>query len=200
MIRNRQKELIKHISDQELLLNFYLSQLLILILALILGYIFFDSIADPFYLFNFQDIYTIITVGGGAGLIIVIIDVIMMKFLPESFFDDGGINERLFTNRGYLHIVFMCLIVAFCEELLFRGVLQTTFGLLAASIIFAVIHIRYLFNKFLFFSIVLLSFLIGFIFEWTENLAVTFFMHYIIDCLLGIYIRIRNNNKKKSIS
>lgn len=40
MIRNRQKELIKHISDQELLLNFYLSQLLILILALILGYIF----------------------------------------------------------------------------------------------------------------------------------------------------------------
>ncbi|MEH7255142.1 CPBP family intramembrane glutamic endopeptidase, partial [Neobacillus niacini] len=74
----------------------------------------------------------------------------------------------------------------------FRGVIQTKVGLILASLIFAIIHYRYLFNWFLFSNIVILSFLIGFIYDWTNNLAVTMIMHFTIDFLLGLYIKSKN--------
>lgn len=195
-MKNRQKELINQLSDKELLINFYISQILIFLIAIIIGLFLFEDIWDLFHLFNFNDFLSVLVIGGGSGLLVVIIDLIFMKVLPPSYYDDGGINKRLFTNRGFWQIIFMTLIVAFCEELLFRGVLQTHFGLLTASSIFAIIHIRYLSNLFLFFSIFILSYFIGFIYHWTENLAVPFFMHFIIDSLLGLFIYFRNLQKK----
>jgi hypothetical protein len=114
-----------------------------------------------------------------------------MKLLPASFYDDGGLNERIFKNRHVFHTFVIALFVAFSEELLFRGIIQTKVGLVIASIIFAIIHYRYLFNWYLFFNIILLSFLIGFIYKWTGNLAVTIMMHFVIDFLLGVYIKFR---------
>ena len=199
-MNNRQKELINQLTDKELLINFYTSQLFLFFIAILLGFFLFDEISDLFLLFNFKDFLSILVIGGGSGLIIVLIDLILMKFLPSTYYDDGGMNKRLFTNRGFLQIILMALIVAFCEELLFRGVLQTNFGLIIASSIFAILHIRYLSNLFLFFSIFILSFFIGFIYYWTENLAVTFFMHFIIDCLLGLFINYNYIQLKSSTS
>jgi membrane protease YdiL (CAAX protease family) len=101
------------------------------------------------------------------------------------------LNERIFKNRNILHILIIALFVAFSEELLFRGIIQTKVGLILASIIFAIIHYRYLFNWFLFVNIVVLSFFIGLIFECTDNLAVTISMHFVIDFLLGVYIKFK---------
>lgn len=194
-MKNRQKEIIDQLSDRDLMINFYLSQFMIFCIGLLLAFVLFPSILDVFRLFNFTKITEIFVIGGGAGILVVSADLIMMKFLPSSYFDDGGINERIFKNRGVLKIIFITLIVAFCEEFLFRGVLQTKFGLLIASIIFVLVHYRYLFNKFLLSEIILLSLFIGVIYEWTENLAVTFFMHFIIDCLLGLYLFFTNSKK-----
>lgn len=194
-MKNRQKDLIDQLSDRDLMINFYLSQFMIFCIGLLFAFILFPSIFDVFHLFNFTEMNQILVIGGGAGIFVVSVDLIMMKYLPSSYFDDGGMNERIFKNRGVLNIIFITLIVAFCEEFLFRGVLQTKFGLLTASIIFALVHYRYLFNKFLLSEIILLSLFIGVIFEWTENLAVTFFMHFIIDCLLGLYIYYTNSTK-----
>jgi hypothetical protein len=196
-VKNRQKQIIDQLSDQELLLNFYISQALIFFIAIVLSFFLFPDILDVFQLFDFSNMNSILIIGGGAGMIVVFIDFLLMKFLPSTYFDDGGINERLFTNRGVVPIIFMTLLVAFCEELLFRGVLQTKFGLVTASVIFALVHFRYLFNKFLFFDVILLSFFIGFIYEWTGNLAVSFFMHFVIDCLLGLFIYFKNLLKQK---
>jgi uncharacterized protein len=79
---------------------------------------------------------------------------------------------------------------------LFRGIIQTKVGLILASIIFAIIHYRYLFNWFLFINIVILSFFIGLIFDWTDNLAVTIIMHFVIDFLLGVYIKIKRPSRR----
>ncbi|MEH6908254.1 CPBP family intramembrane glutamic endopeptidase, partial [Neobacillus drentensis] len=122
---------------------------------------------------------------------VVLADILLMKSLPSSYYDDGGLNERIFKKRNIFHILFIALFVAFSEELLFRGIIQTKLGLILASIIFAIIHYRYLFNWFLFVNIVVLSFFIGLIFEWTGNLAVTIAMHFVIDFLLGVYIKFR---------
>lgn len=186
-------ELINGLTDKDLLFHLYMTQIILCAISLLLGFIFFDhfSYLDKIIL---DDVH-LFTIGIPAGIIIVMIDIFLMRCLPSSFYDDGGLNERIFRNRNTLHIIIIALFVAFSEELLFRGIIQTKVGLILASIIFAIIHYRYLFNWFLFVNIVLLSFIIGTIFEWSDNLAVTIVMHFVIDFLLGMYIKYKSPTK-----
>jgi len=188
-MKRKYNQIITNLTDKELLYHLYLTQIILLGISLILGAILYDHFS---YIQNIDlTDYRILTIGIPAGVIIVLADVLLMKLLPASFYDDGGLNERIFKNRHVFHTFVIALFVAFSEELLFRGIIQTKVGLVLASIIFAIIHYRYLFNWYLFFNIILLSFLIGFIYQWTGNLAVTIMMHFVIDFLLGVYIKFR---------
>ena len=187
-MKNKQAELIKQLTDKQLLYNLFLTQIIILTISLFLGMILFEDFSAFLNLFNFNDI-NILLVGVPAGLLVVIFDVIMMKVTPASYQDDGGVNERIFSNLPYTMVFIVALVVAISEELLFRGVIQTHLGLLWTSMIFAAVHYRYLFNWFLFMSVLVLSFFIGFLFEWTENILVTITAHFLIDFILGILIR-----------
>lgn len=190
-MKNKYHELINSLSDKELLFHLYMTQIILLAVSLILGILLFDHF-DFLQSFTFFD-SRILSIGIPAGVAVVIIDVILMKWLPFSYYDDGGLNERIFKNRKFIHIAWIAAFVAISEELLFRGIIQTKVGLVAASIIFAIIHYRYLFNWYLFTNIVILSFFIGYIYQWTNNLAVTIFMHFTIDFLLGLYIKYRRS-------
>src|SRR5690625_3487599 len=95
----------------------------------------------------------------------------------------------MFQNRSIGDIFLLALIIAISEELLFRGIIQTTFGYFIASLIFALVHLRYLKKPVLFLSVLLLSFYIGFLFKITGSLLVTITMHFTIDFLLGLMIR-----------
>ena len=139
----------------------------------------------------------ILLVGGTASLIVVLVDLIFMKLLPEKYYDDGGLNERIFQKRPFHQIAVIAAVVAIGEEILFRGVIQTHFGLIASSLLFALVHYRYLFNWFLFVNIIALSFLIGFIYSQTGNLLVTIFMHFLVDFLSGCIIRYKFIKKHK---
>ena len=188
-MKRKYNQIITELTDKELLYHLYLTQIILLGISLILGAILYDHFS---YIQNIDLLdHHILTIGIPAGVIIVFADVLLMKLLPASFYDDGGLNERIFKNRHVFHTFVIALFVAFSEELLFRGIIQTKVGLVLASIIFAIIHYRYLFNWYLFFNIILLSFLIGFIYKWTGNLAVTIMMHFVIDFLLGVYIKFR---------
>jgi len=83
--------------------------------------------------------------------------------------------------------------------MLFRGVIQQHTNVWIASLIFALVHYRYLFNPFLFFNVTLLSFLIGLLYEYTANLYVTITAHFIIDFLLGIYIKVKYRKTIKQV-
>lgn len=189
-------DLIKEIPDKELVKSLYTTQVLLLTVSFILGIFLFDSFQGFFHLFHFVD-PNILLVGAGMGLAVVMIDVILMKLLPAKWYDDGGLNERIFQKKSFVEIATIAAVVAVGEEILFRGVLQTHFGLVAASLIFALVHYRYLFHLFLFINVTGLSFLIGFIYLQTENLVVTIVMHFIIDFLLGCMIKIKFEQNKK---
>lgn len=192
-MKKKHMEIIKELSDKDLLFHLYATQLLLLAISAILGFILFNDFSSFFDLYFWEDL-NILYIGAGAGIAVVLADLLLMKIVPASYYDDGGINERIFRKRNPLHIAVIAAIVAFCEELLFRGVIQTHFGLLVSSIIFAAVHYRYLFNWFLFVNIIVLSFLIGIIYLKTGNLAVTIVMHFLIDFLLGISIRYRKQD------
>jgi uncharacterized protein len=189
-MNNKYNEIIKELTDKELLFHLYATQIVLLLITFVLGILLYDHFSFLNQL-KWNDI-RILTIGAMAGLLVVIIDIVLMKWLPSSYYHDGGLNEKIFQNRNIFHIAWITVTVAFSEEMLFRGIIQTRFGLIVASLVFAVIHYRYLFNWFLFINIVLLSFLIGFIYEWTNNLAVTIVMHFVIDFLLGIHIKYKN--------
>lgn len=188
MVRNRQAELVKNLSDRELLINVYLTQGILLILSCVIGAILFSEIwfIDELVEINLIDI---IFLGGGLALLIILIDQFLMKVLPEDKLDDGGINERIFSNLSVPHILFLSFIISFSEELMFRGVIQTHLGLYIASGLFAIIHVRYLAKPVLFTLVVGVSFSLGILFELTDNVLVTITAHFLIDSTMGILIK-----------
>ena len=184
----KQNDILQNISDKDLKKSLLFSQALFLLISLLLSLILFERFFDWFQYFN-VNLKEIFYYGLVPGLMVVMIDLVLMKVLPKHHLDDGGINERVFQNRSVPDIFFLTLVIAISEELLFRGVVQTTFGYFLASVIFALVHFRYLKKPILFISVLLLSFYIGFLFKITGNLFVTITMHFIIDFLLGLIIR-----------
>jgi len=189
-MKDRYKETVAGLTEKELLFHLIATQILLLTISAILGMILFDSFNEFEGLFIWRD-WNILLVGLTGGAAVVVMDFIFMKYLPKSYYDDGGLNERIFRNRSVVQIMLIAALVAISEEILFRGVIQTNTGLIISSIIFAVVHYRYLFNWFLFTNIILLSFLIGYIYLVTNNLVVTIVMHFFIDFILGLIIKFR---------
>ncbi|MBB6452173.1 hypothetical protein HNQ94_000618 [Salirhabdus euzebyi] len=188
--QSRQAELIKRLTDKELLFQLYLSQGFILLLALGSSYFLFDSFTDWKTLY-FWDINQLIYFAIIPAVIIVIIDLVLMKYVPKKHYDDGGINERIFTNRSFIQIFIITSLVAISEEMLFRGVIHHTFGYLIGSLSFALVHFRYLFKPVLLISILFISFLIGYMYELTNNLLVTTVSHFLVDFLLALFIKFK---------
>lgn len=184
----RQSEKIRLLSDSDLKKSLYASQLIFSTIAISIGIFLFENVQQWLALFQL-DIQQLFFYGLFPGLIIVTIDIFMYLFVPKAYYDDGGINERIFGNMSVMEIGFVALLVAFSEELLFRGIVQTTFGYWLASTFFALVHVRYLTKPVLFVSIIFVSFFIGYIFVITGNLLVTITIHFIVDFLLGIFIR-----------
>lgn len=183
----RQTELIQKMTDREILIQLYLTQGLLFLIALLGGWIFSPSI--PWDTIFTWEVNKILMYSIPFALVVVSIDLFLMRLLPKSAYDDGGINEKVFRDRTTFQILFMTLLIAFCEELLFRGVLQSKFGLVVASVVFAIIHIRYLYKPLLFVSVFLLSFLLGVIFEVSNSFWVVMVAHFLIDFLLALFIR-----------
>src|SRR5690625_5546204 len=117
------------------------------------------------------------------------VDILVMEVFPKRYLYDGVMNEIVFKNRTIADIFVLTLVIAISEEALFRGVIQTTIGFIPASILFALVHIRYLKKPVLFISVLLMSFYIGYLFEITGNLYVTMTVHFIVNFLLGLMIR-----------
>ncbi|MBO9128273.1 CPBP family intramembrane metalloprotease [Bacillus sp. 165] len=175
-------------TDRELRLNLYITQLILLGISGVLIFLLFDNVRDILHFWKWQPLF-ILMWGGGAALLIVGIDFLAMKMLPESTFDDGGINERMFQGISVPHLLLLTLFIGFTEELLFRGIIQTQFGIGIASIVFAVLHVRYITKPFLFTFVIIISIGFGLLFEYTNNLFITIFAHFLVDFIMGLYLR-----------
>ncbi|GIN73454.1 hypothetical protein J14TS2_39290 [Bacillus sp. J14TS2] len=194
MKKTKQAELIKNLTDKEIIVSVIFTQVILLVVASILSPLFFKDWHSFSRLFQVDIKW--ICIGITSGLMVVSLDLFLMKRLPQHYYDDGGINKRIFSKLNFLQIILLVLIIAIAEEWLFRGIIQTKFGLIPTSIIFAVIHMRYWAHWYLIINILVLSIWIGFVFEWSGQLLwPVILMHFIIDLLLGISIRL--NTKRK---
>lgn len=179
---------LEHITHKQLKQALFRSQFFFFILAIFLSLFLFDHFSDWKRLFAF-DPWEFFIYGLIPAIMIILLNLLIKYLIPKAYLDDGGINEKLFKNSTVLDIFMIAFVVAISEEVLFRGLLQTSFGLIIASTIFALVHFRYLKRPILLVSIVIISFYLGFLFKITGNLFVTIIVHFIVNFILGIIIR-----------
>ncbi|MFC7320727.1 type II CAAX endopeptidase family protein [Halobacillus campisalis] len=192
MSRVKQAELIKQMSSKEITFHLLITQVVLLLIAIVLSLIFFPSPLEQWMqLFEVQFPEWVLF-GIIPGLIVISVDFLLIALLPERYYDDGGVNKKVFENQSVVKIFLITLLIAICEEALFRGVLQTQFGFVIASTLFALIHFRYLKKVVLFVSVLLVSYFIGYIFHITGSLPVTITSHFLIDFVLGLWIYSRS--------
>lgn len=185
---SRREEMIKGMSTAEITKQLFISQVILLLLAMLLSLIFLDF---PGHWANQWDfgLREVLLYGLTPAAIIIGLDIVMIKTLPEKYYDDGGINKKVFENQSVYMIVLLSAVVAISEEALFRGVLQPIIGYIGASLLFALVHIRYLKKPVLFLSVVFISFLLGFIYEETKVLTYVVITHFLVDVILGCIVR-----------
>ncbi|MBJ6363490.1 CPBP family intramembrane glutamic endopeptidase [Paenibacillus sp. GCM10012307] len=185
------KVTIDQINDRLLLINLYMTQALTFIIGIV--WILFQR-QNPILLLQFPKTLNFLYWGAGLAAVVIVVDLLISRWVPEEATDDGGVNERLFRNRPWWHILVLSFVVSVCEELLFRGAIQHAFGAYWTSILFAAIHVRYLKHWIptgLVFSI---SFGLGWIYDFTGTLWAPIAAHFIIDAVMGLIIRYRRES------
>jgi membrane protease YdiL (CAAX protease family) len=178
---------VDDLDDRMLLINLYATQGVTFIIGLI------------WVLFQHQNVIKLFTPPKELLFLywaaaVIVIDLLISRFVPEEAGDDGGVNDRIFGTRPIWHIAVISLVVAICEELLFRGALQHAIGPYWTSIIFATIHVRYLKHWIptgLVFSI---SYGLGWIYLQSGSIFAPFIAHFLIDFIMGLIIRFRRES------
>ncbi|WP_077621698.1 CPBP family intramembrane glutamic endopeptidase [Sediminibacillus massiliensis] len=183
-----QAKIARKMPYKQLIKQLYLSQFIFFLFTLGISLFLFDSPSRWLGLFSWKP-QQLFFYGVIPGLVVVLIDLVLVRVFPEESFDDGGINEKVFRNASIPHIFLLAAVISISEELLFRGVLQTELGYITASLLFALVHFRYLTKPVLLFSVLVLSFFIGWLYETTANLLTTITAHFLIDLLLGLIIK-----------
>ncbi|MCY9694063.1 CPBP family intramembrane glutamic endopeptidase [Paenibacillus alginolyticus] len=178
---------VNELNDRTLLLNLYITQLFTLIIGIII--LLFQSNHKILSMFTIQGSWKILIWGSLFALLVLGIDVLISRWVPKEVSDDGGINQMLFGNRPIWHIALISLIVAICEEVLFRGAIQYAWGPYWTSILFAAIHIRYLQHWLMTGMVFSISYGLGWIYLQTGSLWTPIIAHFIIDLVMGCILR-----------
>ncbi|MGU3470341.1 CPBP family intramembrane glutamic endopeptidase [Paenibacillus sp. D51F] len=179
---------VDELDDRMLLLNLYMTQAITLIIGLV--WCFFQG-RNPIALFRWPDSLAFLYWGFGFALLILVVDLFISRWVPEEAADDGGVNERIFRNRPVWHIALLSLVVAICEELLFRGAIQHSLGAYWTSILFAAIHVRYLKHWIPTALVFGISYGLGWIYIRTGTLLAPIAAHFAVDFIMGMIIRYR---------
>jgi membrane protease YdiL (CAAX protease family) len=188
-----QKVDLSKIDDRTLLVNLYLTQLLTLIVGVILLWVQGRSLLDVLAV---PRQYSPWLWGAGFALVVLAVDGLLSRWIPEDVTDDGGINEKLFRARPLWHIAVLSFIVAVCEEVLFRGAVQHWLGPYWTSILFAAVHVRYLKHWLMTGLVFSISYGLGWIAVRTGTLWTPIAAHFLIDFVLGAIIRYRGSRER----
>lgn len=183
----RQPE-IHELNERMLLINLYLTQFLTLVIGTV--WVLLQG-RNLLVLFDLPDDLRFLWWGLGFAAVMLVVDLLISNVVPEDAMDDGGINRMLFRNRPVWHIVCIAAIVSICEELLFRGAIQHAFGPYWTSIIFALIHIRYLRHWIPTGWVFLSSYGLGYIYIQADTLWAPILCHFVIDLISGLVLRFR---------
>jgi membrane protease YdiL (CAAX protease family) len=99
-----------------------------------------------------------------------------------------GDIRTLFASTTFIDICLISIVAGLAEELLFRGVIQAKWGILAASILFGLLHS--VTPAYILFAIAI-GFYIGLLYHIFQSLLIPIQLHCIYDFGALIYLRYR---------
>ena len=94
--------------------------------------------------------------------------------------------KTLFSGCTFVDLVIISLLAGFAEEFLFRGVIQAKLGIIAASIIFGLIHAV---SPAYVIAATIMGLYIGAAYQMSGSLLVPVQIHFVYDLAALIYIR-----------
>ena len=170
---------MNEIPKKILLLNVVLSQAIIVGIGILLIFAVFEN-RDLTELFSVRiDFFSIFVVILGSGLLI-LLQLLFHKFLAhEKLFDE--INMVLMERFSLKELFWIFLGGSIAEEFLFRGIIQTEFGILIASIVFTITHFRYHNKLYIIAEVFLMGLLLGLIYTLTKMLWVPIVCHLTVN-------------------
>jgi hypothetical protein len=174
--------------DRVLLLNLYVTQGLVLGLALLIIWLGKGSVAGLFAV-RAQDAGIAVVHAMAVAALVLAADGMLSRLAPGMMKDESGIDEKLFAGRPLAHVAFICLMAAVSEELLFRGALQPLIGNFWTSALFAAIHVRYLRHWLPTLTVFAASLALGWAFARTGTLVAPVTAHFLIDMVNGYMLR-----------
>ncbi len=130
-----------------------------------------------------------------SALTVIAVSAVLSRF-AAPFRRLAELMRKLLGPLTYQEIVLLAGFSAIAEELFFRGVLQAEIGLVAASLLFGLVHFgadRRLLPWFFFATAV--GFLLGWIYMVTGNLLVPMATHFLIN-LVNTYLLVMKKRQK----
>lgn len=185
------------LDDATLRFNLWLTQVVVIGVALI-GSLFVHGWADTLSLFRFPGIGSLIWAIGVAA-VVVGSSIGMDRFLPPRWQDDGSINERIFSGLSIGGTFVLCCVIGIGEEWLFRGVVQPVIGNVWTSVLFTLVHVRYLSKPLLVGSVFVTSWLLGWLMETSGSLLPSILAHIVIDLLFAFYIQHGYSRERRNL-
>jgi membrane protease YdiL (CAAX protease family) len=177
---------VDQLDDRTLLLNLYVTQAVTILIGITV--LLFERV-NPLRLFAPAQPERIALWGLAFAAVVLLSDVLVSHWAPKDAVDDGGVNDKLFARRPLWHIALMSLVVALCEETLFRGAVQHAWGPYWTSVLFAAIHFRYWRHWLMTGLVFSISYGLGWIYMQTGTLWTPVLAHFAIDFVMGCFIR-----------
>lgn len=134
-----------------------------------------------------------ITIGTFGALLPLVLFILLLSEKAKNIPLLGSLRKlittevkALFSQATILDICLISLFAGFAEELLFRGVIQIKLGIVAASIIFGLLHAGNL--AYCIFATIL-GFYIGTLFHIYQSILIPVQLHFFYDLGALIYLR-----------
>ncbi|MED0669907.1 type II CAAX endopeptidase family protein [Aneurinibacillus aneurinilyticus] len=179
-----------HLDSRTLALNVYISQAILFAFGVAGLYFFYILPGTGWHAcFLAPNWIEVLVYGTLVALLVIVIEIILIIWLPPETFDDGGLNELLFRDLPIWHIALVCLVVAVTEEFLFRAVIQPGLGLWWTSVLFALVHVRYLKKWVMTVVVFCISLLFGWLFDRTGSVWSVVWAHFLVDFILGCFVK-----------
>jgi len=181
----KESDKMQELSKKILLINLLISQFFVLGVGVILyWFLRIRKGAEWFDLFAVSIdkliIYSVI-----GTIILVIMQFVFIKFVSlERLFDDA--NRQIFEKFTYLELLFIFLFGAIAEEFLFRGVIQPAIGIWLTSVVFMLVHVRYLKKIYIMLEVLLLSLLLGWIYLASGSFWPAAVSHFFVNYIMAV--------------
>jgi membrane protease YdiL (CAAX protease family) len=131
-----------------------------------------------------------ITVGTflGGALLLLAVQFFFYKFVAEDQLTDA-INIYLIENFSLPELFLIFLSGAGTEEILFRGVIQPYWGVWLTSLLFALIHFRYIRKFYLLLEVFLMGMILGYAYVIVQSVWIPACCHWAVNYVTAMLIK-----------